>query len=611
MRLSVAWKLGLGFALVLLIMGINVFVSIRGFDAVATTYDGELMRFGRTTELVEVLGKSLEKASGAVDSYLRFGDAAVRDEFVSAHEAWNDALTELAGLDDSDEGRTLLDGAADRLETFASIGLSILDFFDINAMGRIDEAEEEAGTEIQALRDFHGQRMNVVREEAAQSAAAARSLTVAITAIAMVVGVVSAFGITRGLSRPIRAAAIAARQLGDGNLSIDELQVASGDEVGEMASSFNSMVRNFRQVIEEIRSACSSLMDSSRQLLAVADESVTATEQIAVAMQEAADGTNNQVSHVQETRDAMTQLRHAIEQIAHGARNQEQLTEQMAGALAQMVRRIEHVSTSSGQVAEASGRGLERARAGGEAVGAVVDAVGEMRTAFTVVDQRIGELGSLSQQVGQIVGMIADIAEQTNLLALNAAIEAARAGEHGRGFGVVAEEVRHLAERSAQSTNEIEQLIANIQRAVEEAVQAVEAGSSHVDSATQLTSHSREALEAIIEAIGETDGLAHGISEATRQLALESEAVERSVGEVAGLAAENSAATEQMLASNEQVMRAMAEVAAISEATAAGTEEVSAAAEEVNSSSADMKNSVQALADIAGGLESLVQKFQV
>ena len=121
------------------------------------------------------------------------------------------------------------------------------------------------------------------------------------------------------------------------------------------------------------------------------------------------------------------------------------------------------------------------------------------------VADHVNELGRQSQQIGEIVQMISEIAEQTNLLALNAAIEAARAGEHGRGFAAVADEVRKLAERSAQSTRQIEELIESIQGRVDVVVKAMAAGTAEVESGSELVSSAGEALQQIVRGIEETN----------------------------------------------------------------------------------------------------------
>lgn len=448
-----------------------------------------------------------------------------------------------------------------------------------------------------------------IQESVAATTGRSTKLMWGLALLAIMGAVAVQYILTRGIAGPVRQAAAAALRLADGDLTIDELQVKTGDEIEDMAGAFNRMIVNLRGMMAEIKQMSVALLDHGRSLLAVAHHSTDATTQIAAAIHQVAHGTDNQVQHMQRTGEAMGQLRQAIEQIATGAQRQAQQAEQTSRTLEEMVRSIEEVAASAQQVAEASSHGAERARAGGKAVAQVQEGMEQIRSASRQVAERVDELRNYSLQIGQIVDLIGEIAEQTNLLALNAAIEAARAGEHGRGFGVVADEVRRLAVRSAESTQEIGRIIASIQTAVASSVEVMETGTEQIESGSALARHARAALEEIIEAINTTDDLANTISRAAQQMAASGPEMMQAMSEMASVTEQNTAATEEMSASSDDVVRAIDEVAAISEQTAAGTEEVSASASEVNSAAQNMMHSVQKLNEMAADLEKLVARF--
>lgn len=416
---------------------------------------------------------------------------------------------------------------------------------------------------------------------------------------------------TRGTAGPVRQTFRAALSLADGDLTIPELQVRTGDEIQRMASAFNRMLANFKDIISQIGRASGALTEDAQKLLAVAHETTVATSHIAAAVNEVAQGTDKQVQHVQHTVTAMAELQTAIKQIEAGAARQAQHMEHTSRMLEQTVEAIEQVAESARRVAEAAAEGTRRAQSGGEAAEQVVEGITQVHLVTGQVAGRVSELRNYSLQIGQIVDLISDIADQTNLLALNAAIEASRAGEHGRGFGVVADEVRQLAMRASESTREIGRLIADIQAAVDAAVQAIEDGEQHVESSTELARHAREELEGIISAIRTTDDLAHTISAAAQQMAAAGPQMLQAISEMARITEENTAATERMTAASENVVQAMDEVAAISEETAGGAEQVNASTEQVNASAQTMRASVQRLTDMAGELEQLVGRFKL
>lgn len=442
-------------------------------------------------------------------------------------------------------------------------------------------------------------------------AASLRTNLIVIGTVTLLLVVGIALRLSRGIAEPIVAISRLAGRVAAGDLTVEPIRVNRDDEVGELATSFRRMIEDLKGLILQVRTDTALLLDGGEKLQGVADETTEATDQIASAMQQAAEGVSHQVERVQETRAAMDQLQAAIEQIAQGAQQQAAQVERTSRTLDEMAHVIVEVADSAQEVVVAAEHGSERGRAGGEAVGRVVDGMTQIRSSSDQIAGTIDELGTYSRQIGQIVEIITEIAEQTNLLALNAAIEAARAGEHGRGFGVVAEEVRTLAERSAASTREIGQLIASIQAAVDEAVAARQTGARHVEEGFTLAAAAQEALGDIIDAITRTDELAHRIAKAAQQMSAASPQMVTAMTEMASITQQNTAATEEMAASSGQVMRTMDEVAAISEETAAGTEEVSASSEEVHAATEDMRGSVHRLMEVVSALGEAMGRFTI
>ncbi|MDY0406074.1 methyl-accepting chemotaxis protein [Virgibacillus sp. 179-BFC.A HS] len=396
-------------------------------------------------------------------------------------------------------------------------------------------------------------------EQAIQAVHQQHRSTVTIQLFALILSIILGgtllYFVSRGISKKLHNVIDISYKIAKGDLSVDTIDYEGKDEIGKLAYSVNAMLAHLRAVISQITAVSQTLTVQSAGLNQSAAEVKEGSEQIAVAMHELASGAEGQANHAQE------------------------LSMQMNAFSKQVQTSSEHGAL----IEQASNEVLAMSKEGSELM---IDSAKQMDTIDRIVKDAVEKVRGLdvqTQKISQLVHVIKEIADQTNLLALNAAIEAARAGEHGRGFAVVADEVRKLAEQVSVSVTDITKIVSSIQSESATVTASLDSGYEEVTKGASKIRTTRDTFSGIDIFVSE---MTNNIKEVSSNLV-------------------------QMTASSEKMEHAIEEVAAISEETSAQVEETSASSQQSSSTMEEVVQSAGKLANLAEELNKLLQGFKI
>ncbi|GAQ19168.1 chemotaxis protein [Oceanobacillus picturae] len=383
--------------------------------------------------------------------------------------------------------------------------------------------------------------MNEERFESTRETKDLQELTLIIQLATMVgsivIGGVLIFLISRSVSRNLGRVVSISNQIADGNLAVEPMAYKGKDEIGKLSTAINGMTEHLRNVIHQVATVSQTVTSHSEELTQSANEVKAGSEQVAETMQELASGTETQANSASDLAEVISSFTTKV----HQANDQ--------GALVQQASNEVMVMTNEGSTL-------------------MEDSTTQMVAIDRIVKESVQKMKGLdaqSKEISKLVSVIRDIAEQTNLLALNAAIEAARAGEQGKGFAVVADEVRKLAEQVSVSVTDITGIVTGIQTESNSVAQSLETGYAEVEKGTTQLRTTGETFQGIQLFVNEMTNSVKQISENLSEMATSSEEMNRSIEDIAAISEESAAGVEQTSASSQQTSSSMEEVAGSSE----------------------------------------------
>ncbi|XCS10097.1 HAMP domain-containing methyl-accepting chemotaxis protein [Aeribacillus pallidus] len=380
-------------------------------------------------------------------------------------------------------------------------------------------------------------------------------IILAVLASILLIGFIMSFKMARSITNPLIKIAGQMEQISKGNLMLEPLSIKSKDEIGELMEVVNEMGNQLRKIVQDIHHASDTMSKQSSDLLSSSKELKEGGNQIAATMQELSAGAESQANSASELSEAMGMYMEKIYQIH---RNGKEMFDKS--------REVLELTDNGSKLMDQSKKLFDY-----------------MFTGMQSNMKKIKKLDERSKQISKLVEVIQSIADQTNLLALNAAIEAARAGEHGKGFAVVADEVRKLAEQVSNSVVDIQKIVEEVHGETNKVTKSFELGFQQVESGMGSMNETSAAFQQIKETIKE---ISERINNAQNDLT-------------------------NILSTSESINDSISNIASISEEAAAGIEQTSASAATANESAATIASHAESMSNLAGDLQSLVKRFQI
>ncbi|MBB5321059.1 methyl-accepting chemotaxis protein [Marinobacter oulmenensis] len=498
---SVGKKLGFGFTLLIVFTAIIAALSVSNLNAYNQR---SLIVAGASSAESYLLEARTEEKN-----FQLLRDTSYREEAEQLVQNAADTLMPLKGILASPENHARIDFVAENVETYKS-KLEDLAFALDNNFAAVDDAEKALSKTARAMVAKAVELQEIQVERMEEQYNKALILIGSITAVAIVLAILIALFMIRSITRPIHQTVEVANRVASGDLTV-EINSDRGDEFGNLLSAFGTMVTNLRDLIQQIDTGATSIASASEELSAV------------------------------------------TKQTRQGVNDQQDQTDQVATAMNEMVATVNDVAKSAESAFSAAQNASQKSSEGEKAGGEALQFVTDLNSQIGNVMEQLRGLQSDTQNIGTVLDVIKSVAEQTNLLALNAAIEAARAGEQGRGFAVVADEVRSLAQRTQSSAEEIETLISNLVNSAETSVTTMERSTHLGEQTLERAQVAGSTITQMAEAVEEIRQYNSQIATAAEQQSSVAEDINQNITLIRDVGEQSAASTEQVSTASDEL----------------------------------------------------------
>lgn len=563
MKFTIGRKITAGFLIVVLLFSIAALYTFFMVKTIDSNYSELIDKRAKRAILAQGIESVELQKVASLREYVISGDKKNLDKISELEKTFVSKKSEIEKLIETTEGKNALSNLIAANENYSKLIERVKTLIENNQKDEVISTISGDGAKIvDSILTNSGAIITLTQkmlndgsaEQTKNSNGLIRNIMVLIF-ITIIISILLSLYISRIISKPIILLSNVAKKIAQGDLTIESVSIKNKDEVGELASSFNTMLNNLRNVVRKVLSSSEEVAASAQELMAGSENVASASEEISASMQSVSTSIDYEKNSIFNISSTINEMSAGIEQTSANMQNvnnntisMNKLSENSQESLKNIVRQMDIINKNSN------------------------DSVNSVKS-----------LGEMSKNIEEIVKLITDISSQTNLLALNAAIEAARAGEHGRGFSVVADEVRKLAEQSNSATVEISTTIQKMNEEIKNVINVIESGASEVKAGGQIVNE---------------------VTSSFREISKGFEDILYQVQEV-------SASSQEMAASSQEVATSTDKISESVNKNALSIHEVAAAVEEQSATMEEITNNATALSKLAQELDETVRIFKI